>query len=270
MFLDFQAQSHQRFGHFIKRFLAPPLGNDISLLLEFAQLFGDVPVGNERVFGDFLDGHGAACVAQRLHDPRLLRRECPDALLEIGGQILRKPLESRDQCVQRISGQELREHDVHAVIAARKVMQRPYAVAAFGRAQELHEVALVVFGGDFRHQLSGVVDGERLQMHDFEEPIECGVATRYVLEQLLRRCQRGHPPILLKERPPFLLAEIAQTAKRAVEVFHDQENRFVAQAADDFVQDQLRRIVRGERPRLSAVVGTEFVRILLGQFVGDS
>ena len=65
------------------------------------------------------------------------------------------------------------------------------------------------------------------------------------------------------------MTEIAQTTKRTVEVFHDQEYGFVTEAADDFAQDQLRRIVPGERPRLVPVVSTEFVWILAGQFVGD-
>src|SRR5258708_37237795 len=125
VFFHLHAYTHERLADFVEGLAPALIGFDVSLLPEVLKLAGNGLWGGEESFGDLLDWNSYFATAQVLDDFSLQRRQPADPLLIVRSEFIHHFHKRPQKRLDTVTGYELREHDVDAVITSRQVMKRP-------------------------------------------------------------------------------------------------------------------------------------------------
>ena len=162
--LHFDADSHQWLADFIQGLASALIGLDVALFPEVLKLAGDGLRGGEESLGDLFDRHGAFTNTKIFDDLPLHRWQPTDALLVVGREFVHHFHERLQKRIDTVAGDELGEDDVDAVIAPRKMMDRPDSGAPPAGGEEFYDAAFFLKSGDVLKEFGRLLDIERLEM----------------------------------------------------------------------------------------------------------
>ena len=156
LLFDFIRQSHQGFTQFVIRFAAAFGGRQIADLFQNANLLADTSLIDQQAASDLFRVDRAVLATQQFDNLPLQRRDPAESLLVIRRQIVRHFLKRCHQLIERLPCCKAAQHDVHAMVATRQIVNRPHSSSPVRRIQKLNQVGLPFSFGNLHQQLLSV------------------------------------------------------------------------------------------------------------------